>query len=428
MFLPSAFIGWRAAIAAALLTAISLFALPSWAAEPLTLGAAQQLALQNDPGIQQLKSEVGAVRDSAASAGQWPDPKLSVGLVNLPTNSYAVGQDSMTMQMVGIEQDFPVGDTHSLSVTRGDQLADAQAALVRDRELQVIRDVRQAWFDLYYAEHALPLVQQSEQVFQQLLDIAKVRYTNGQGSEQDLSRAELEMGMLQERELELNADIDAARAALAKFVGSDTAQDPLADTLPDLPQPPDHEELLKRLIQHPRVIAANTQIAAADTATDIARQAYKPMWGVNLSYGRRPGADAAGMPYTNMVTAMVTVSLPLFTGNRQDRSVSAARATASAAEDARDDELRELKQMLDTDWAHWDHLNHIRDLYAKTILPSASLNTQATLSAYRNGGADFDELARAQITDLDSRVQQLKANIDYLEMQADLLYLAGEQP
>jgi outer membrane protein TolC len=428
MFLPSAFIGWRPAVTAVLLTALSLLALPVQAAEPLTLARAQLLALQQDPGVQQLQAEVGAVRDSAASAGQWPDPKLSVGLVNLPTNSYAVGQDSMTMQVVGIEQDFPAGDTRALSMTRGDQLADAQTALVNDRQLQVVRDVRHAWFDLYYAEHALPLVQQSEQTFQQLLDIAKARYANGQGAEQDLARAELEMGMLQERELELNADIDAARASLEKFVGSDAAQSPLADTLPELTRPPDHEELLKRIIQHPRIVAANTQIAAADTAADIARQAYKPTWGVDLSYGRRPGADATGMPYTNMVTAMLTVSLPLFTGNRQDRSVNAARAAASATQDTRDDELRDLKQMLDTDWAHWEHLSHIRDLYAKSILPSAALNTQTTLSAYRNGSVEFDELARAQITDLDTRTQQLKADIDYLDMQADLLYLAGEQP
>ena len=44
MFLPSAFIGWRSAIAAALLTAVSLLALPVRAAEPLTLARAQQLA------------------------------------------------------------------------------------------------------------------------------------------------------------------------------------------------------------------------------------------------------------------------------------------------------------------------------------------------------------------------------------------------
>lgn len=428
MFLPSAFTGWRLAVTAALLTVISLLASPARAAEPLTLGVAQQLALQQDPGIRQLKAETGAVRDSAAAAGQWPDPKLSFGLVDLPTNSYAVGRDPNTMQVVGIEQDFPAGDTRSLSLTRGEQLADAQTALVKDRELQVVRDLRHAWFDLYYTEHALPLVQQSEQAFQQLLDIAKLRYANGQGGEQDLARAELEMGMLEERELELNAGVDAARAALTKFVGSDAGQEQLAEALPALPPPPDHEELLKRLIQHPRIVAADTRVAAADTATDIARQGYKPSWGVDLSYGRRPGADPTGTPFTNMFTAMVTVSLPLFTGNRQDRSVNAARAESSATQDARDDALRDLRQMLDTDWAHWDHLGHIRELYAKTILPNAGLNTQATLSAYRNGAVDFDELARAQVTDLDSRMQQLKADTDYLGMQADLLYLAGVQP
>ena len=394
---------------------------------PLTLQEAVKLALQQDPGIQQLQAETETARDQAVTSGQWPDPKVSFGLVNLPTNSYAVGRDSMTMQMVGVEQDFPAGDTRSLSQTRGQQLADAQSALVKDRTLQIVRDVRQVWLKLYYAEHALPLVQQSEQVFAQLLDIAKVRYDNGQGAEQDLARAELEMGALQEKELELNADIDSARAALTRLVGGESAQRPLADTLPVLPTPPDQATLLQHLPQHPRIVAANTQVAAADTATDIARQSYKPVWGVNVAYGRRPGADMTGMPYTNMLTAMVSVSVPLFTGNRQDRSVSAAQSASSAAQYAADDELRELKQMLDTAWAHWEHLGHIRDLYAKTILPSASLNTQATLSAYRNGGADFDELARAQITDLDSHTEQLKADVDYLDMQADLLYLAGEQ-
>ena len=244
---------------------------------PLTLQEAVALALQQDPGIQQLEAETETVRDEAATAGQWPDPKVSFGLVNLPTNSYAVGQDSMTMQMVGVEQDFPAGDTRSLSQTRGQQLADAQSALVKDRMLQIARDVRQAWLKLYYAENALPLVQQSELVFGQLLDIAKVRYANGQGAEQDLARAELEMGALQEKELELNADMDSARAALTRLVGGEAAQRPLADTLPVLPTPPDQATLLRRLPQHPRIVAANTRVAAADTATDIARQSYKPI-------------------------------------------------------------------------------------------------------------------------------------------------------
>lgn len=391
----------------------------------LSMQEAVSLALQQDPSIQESRSRVASERDAAVSAGQWPDPKLSVGLVNLPTNSYAVGQEPMTMQTIGVEQDFPAGATRSLSESRGQQLADAQAAATKDRELQVVRDVRQDWLRLYYTEHALPLVRQSEQAFLALVDIAKVRYANGRGGEQDLARAQLEMGMLEERELELTADADAARAALAKFVGYEAAEQPLEDALPTLPAPPDREALLRRLAQHPRIVAADTQVAAADTGTDIARQAYKPTWGVSLDYGHRPGVNANGMRYTNMLSAMVTVSLPLFTGDRQDRSVSAAEAQASVSRYARDDALRELKQMLDSGWARWEQLARVRELYAKAILPSAGVNTQATLNAYQNGGVDFDELARAQITDLDSHVGQLKTDTDYLDVQADLLYLAG---
>ena len=417
------------ALRAGAIIAITLMPLGASADPPfLSMQEAVSLALKRDPGILGMRAQITGAHDAAVSAGQWPDPKLSVGLLNLPTNSYAVGQDSMTMQTVGIEQDFPTGDTHSLSQTRGQQLADAQAAAVKDRELQVTRDVRQTWLRLYYAQHAYPLVKQSEQTFEGLLDITRSRYANGQGNEQDLARAELEMGMLQERELDLQADIDEARASLVKYVGSDATERPLEEALPALPDPPDQVELLNHLPQHPRLVAANTEIAAADTATDIARQTYKPTWGVSMDYGHRPGVDANGMRYTNMLSAMVTVSLPLFTGDRQDRTVSAAEAQASTTRYARDDALRELKQMLDADWAHWEHLAHVRDLYAKTILPSSTLNTQAALNSYRNGSANFDELARAQITDLDSRTQQLKADTDYLSMQAELLYLAGGQP
>ena len=288
MSLPLAFTGWHRAAAAVLLALLSVSA--ARAADPLSLGEAVSLAVSQDPVAKQLKAEIQAMSDQAVSTGQWPDPKVSLGLVNLPTNSYAVGKDSMTMQMVGVEQDFPAGDTRSLANTRGSQLTDAQAALVKDRALQVIRDVRQAWLKLYYAEHALPLVLQSEQAFQQLLDVAQVRYANGQGAEQDLSRAQLELGTLQERELELNADIDSARADLTKLVGSDAGDRPLTDGLPVLATPPDHAALLQGLPHHPRIVAANTEVAAADTNTDIARQAYKPSWGVR-SEERRVGEE-----------------------------------------------------------------------------------------------------------------------------------------
>ncbi len=393
---------------------------------PLAMQQAVTLALQHDSMLQQLAAEKQSVLAQATAAGQLPDPKLSLGVINLPTNSFAVGRDSMTMQMVGISQEFPAGHTRALSEKRGGQLAEAVQAQIAERRHDVARQVREAWLQLYYAIHALTLVQSSEAALGQIAGIAKVRYENGSGTQQEWLRARLELANLKERDLDLQNAAQTARAALTRWLGDDTTSRPLPDTLPTLPAPPAYADILNALPSHPLAEADNAQIAAAQTGVDIAEQAYKPAWGIDLSYGRRPGGDAGG-PFTNMFSAMVSVSLPLFTGKRQDQMVTAARAQANASIDSRDDQLKQLKRMLDEDWARWQQLQELQTLYDRTILPDSNADVTAGLDAYRNGGGDFFELVRSQVGQLDARMRRLRIETGLDSAKADLMYLAGDK-
>ena len=421
MFTSTQFLRATAATAALLLAARA-FASPA----PLSMQSAVALALQHDSVLQQLAAEKQSVAAQATASGQLPDPKLSAGIVNLPTNSFAVGRDSMTMQVVGISQEFPAGHTRALAEKRGGQVADAVRAQIAERRRDVARQVREAWLQLYYADHALTLVKSSDVAFQQLAGISKVRYENGSGTQQEWLRARLELANLKERELELQNAAQTARAVLTRWLGDEDAARPLSDSLPTLPVPPAYAEILNALPSHPLAQADNAQIAAAQTSVDIAEQAYKPMWGIDLSYGRRPGSNAGG-PFTNMFSAMVSVSLPIFTGRRQDQSVAAARAQANARIDSRDNQLRELKRMLDEDWARWRQLQELQTLYDQTVLPDSSADVTAGLDAYRNGDGDFFELVRSQVDVLDAQTRRLKIATDLDSVKADLMYLAGDK-
>lgn len=421
MFTSTQFLRATAATAALLLAARA-FASPA----PLSMQSAVALALQHDSVLQQLAAEKQSVAAQATASGQLPDPKLSAGIVNLPTNSFAVGRDSMTMQVVGISQEFPAGHTRALAEKRGGQVADAVQAQIAERRRDVARQVREAWLQLYYADHALTLVKSSDVAFQQLAGISKVRYENGSGTQQEWLRARLELANLKERELELQNAAQTARAVLTRWLGDEDAARPLSDSLPTLPVPPAYAEILNALPSHPLAQADNAQIAAAQTSVDIAEQAYKPMWGIDLSYGRRPGSNAGG-PFTNMFSAMVSVSLPIFTGRRQDQSVAAARAQANARIDSRDNQLRELKRMLDEDWARWRQLQELQTLYDQTVLPDSSADVTAGLDAYRNGDGDFFELVRSQVDVLDAQTRRLKIATDLDSVKADLMYLAGDK-
>jgi outer membrane protein TolC len=123
---------------------------------------------------------------------------------------------------------------------------------------------------------------------------------------------------------------------------------------------------------------------------------------------------------------MVTVDMPLFPGKRQDRRVAASVAEADALRYARDNVHRDLQRTLDTEYPRWQRLQEREQIYARDILPAARHNAEAALSAYRNGVTDFTALMRAQLADLDSRLQSLRTRTDRLQTQARLLYLAGD--
>jgi len=392
---------------------------------PLSMADAVRLAVTRDNVLQQLTAEKTGIIASSVAAGTLPDPKLAVGLVNLPTNSFAVGQQPMTMQVVGLQQDFPAGDSRALAKKRGGQLADSQQAAIDARRLEVKQAVRLAWLNAYYAQHGIALIHASETALEQSVAIAQAEYENGKGTQQAWLRARLALADTKARQIDFEDAERTAHSELVRWLGDDASR-VFADSLPNLPTPPSYVALLDRLPLHPLLLRADQLIIADQTGVELAKQTFKPMWGVNLAYGHRPGSDATGQPYSDMVSAMVTLSLPLFTDNRQDQNVVSAQANVQASTYARDDDLRQLKQRLDDDWAHWQQLQELNALYAQTVLPDTAADVTSGVNAYGNGNGDFFEVIRAQLSDLEARLRALRIQVDTEALKAQFMYLGSE--
>lgn len=90
-----------------------LLAAGIWAPLPalaLSFDAALQLAEQHTPILQARAEQVEAARYAAVPAGELPDPKLLLGLQNVPLEGdgrYRLNEDGMSMQMIGLMQDVP---------------------------------------------------------------------------------------------------------------------------------------------------------------------------------------------------------------------------------------------------------------------------------------------------------------------------------
>src|SRR5210317_1751215 len=101
----------------------------------LTLGAAEELALASDPGVQSVEASKLALEEMSVAAEQLPDPLLKMGLVSLPTDTFNLGQEPMTQVQFGMVQKFPRGKSRALQSQQFTQRSDGLDAMVRDRRL-----------------------------------------------------------------------------------------------------------------------------------------------------------------------------------------------------------------------------------------------------------------------------------------------------
>lgn len=405
-----------------------LLALAAPRAPALSLAEAERLAVERDSVLRQLQSESLAMRERAVAEGQLMDPKLKFGAVNVPVDSFSLDAEDMTMLEVGVSQEFQPGRTRELARRRMEQSASAADAVASDRRRIVQREVRRAWTELAYLAKARELVASQSDWVEQMRSSARARYASGEGKQLEVLQAGLDVAMLREEQLDIDRDEAMRRAQLARWIGEDEVAQAGPFALPARPELAPLATLESRLPMHPAQMDFEQRIDAAETGIDLAQQRKRPGWMLDLSYGLRSGEMTDGESRPDMLTAMVTVDLPLFRANRQDREVAAARAEARGLHEMHDDHQRDMRAMLAEAWGVADRTAELERFYEAELVPLAGQSVQAALLAYRSNRAMVDEVVAARRVALDTWLKHLRLSADRAQAQYDIDYLVGEQP
>ena len=409
---------------ARLVALMLLCAAPATGAAGVSLADAERIAIERDSVLQQLEAEAFSMRERAIAEGQLMDPKLRFGAVNVPVDSFNLDDEDMTMLEVGVSQEFPGGRTRELARQRMEESAAAAEAVAADRKLIVRREVRRAWTELGYVARARELLDSQTDWVEQMRAAARARYASGEGTQLDLLRAGLDIAMLQEQQLDLERDAAMRRAQLGRWIGDDAAASAGPFTLPARSELEPLAALEPRVLRHPAQVDFERRIDAAQTGVDLARQRYKPGWMLDMSYGLRSGSmDGESRP--DMLSAMVTVDLPLFRANRQDREVAAARADARGLHEMHDDHQREMQAMLAEAWAIAARTAELERFYERELVPLAEQSVQAALLAFRANRVMVDEVIEARRVALETWLKHLRLVADRSQAQYDIDYLVG---
>ncbi|WP_062260776.1 TolC family protein [Endozoicomonas arenosclerae] len=389
-------------------------------ANSLTLSEAEQTALAADPMIQAYEKQSLSYQEQAIADESWADPKVSMGTMNLPGNDLDPANQGMLE--LKIEQMLPRGDSNQIKRNKTELMAKGSDSAAQNRKLEVLREVRLAWLDTWYWQQSLTKLTESRYLFESLRSVSESMYRQGKKSQQDLISAELGLARLDDRILSSESSLNESRAKLNRWLGEASVME-LSSKLPDKSSQP--LPSIKAVKAHPLVNSEELVVQQSEQDVALAKEAYKPQWGAEIKYGRSMSdmSSSMGSDSRDQYSLMLMVDIPLFTGNRQDRQLAASHYQREAATFRKSELLRNLLGEAQQEHARFNGLQKRQKQYQKILLPQARRQAESTLNAYQSDASDFGSVMQSYIEELNLQIDYLRLQADTLQSKAKLDYL-----
>ncbi|MGN7610925.1 TolC family protein [Magnetococcales bacterium HHB-1] len=393
----------------------------------LTLAEVEKAATADDPAYARLQAQQKGLQALAIARGELPDPRLKLGLVGLPLDTFENDQEPMTQWQIGVQQRFPKGQTLALQTEKTERVVEEKRWQEKLQQRKNLRAVRLYYLEAYYNWQAQQILKKSLHLFRQLVKIAETHYASGMGSQQDIARAQLEVSKLKERSLRLRQKEQSFRAKLSEWI-QERAFHPLSKTAPDFDATPKHaQSIVEKLPLHPMVQIIDARIRQQESSKKIAKEQYKPGWMVDVTYGARGGQNMNRTRRTDLLSAMVMIDIPLFTENRQDKRLAASQSAQQAMQFARDDQLQTMRSQIEELYQNLLVIQQIDKVYKTRLTQDARLNTNAALLGYQSGTTDFAPLMRGRLTELEIQLAKLRLAMDTQKVYAKIRFFSGEK-
>ena len=403
--------------------------LPAEVNKTLGLQAALDLAVQDNPGLAEMKARSEAMAQIPSQVGSLPDPVISFNALNLPVDTFDTAQENMTQLQGGISQAIPFPGKLALREQAANLEAEAAAFDVTEARWRLLRDVKKLWWALVYLDKALNIIRLNQDLLRQFVEIAQTKYEVGEGLQQDVLLAQLELSKLFDNELTLIGARENTQAQLNALLNQ-AANTPIRiDSKIDeqLPTLLAETELYKQAEAYRALLAATRKkIDAAQSRLDLAKKDYYPDFKLGAYYGGRDNT-LAGQERADFLSLRLSMSVPLYFSTKQDKAVAQRNRELVQRKYALQDEWNRVRQDISRAVSDFRRFKNQTVLFNSGIIPQARQTVASMLSGYQVDKVDFLNLVRSQITLYNYEIQYWKVLTQANQALAQLSAMIGKE-
>jgi len=393
---------------------------PAPPAPPITELVAEALA--KSPALAALRSGAAASHALEPAAGALPDPMVEAMVIDAKFPSYTIGREEMSMAGVEVRQGLPYPGKRRARREAAEAETVRQAAAVDALARRIRSEVRSLYARLYAIDHETKALAAAHEMLEMLAATTSARYSAGEGEQEAILRAQLQVTRLDEQLDDLHAERAALVADLNRWLDRPGAA-PLGEVTelpvvhPVVRSGGSWEEAAVSGSAAVRVAAA--ALAAAEKKLAAARLDLKPDFSPSAGIAARGG-------FGPVLTLRLGIELPFWKKSKQEPMIRAAELEVEAARQ----ELRDAEAMARAGAAsaaaRWSRAEQQIGRYREGILLQSGSVLDAARTSYLNGRGDFSTVAEDFNLWLDARLQLARREADRFTAWAELETLTGE--
>ncbi len=395
----------------------------------LTLETATKKAVENNPNLAQMRARAEAMAAIPSQVSSLPDPEISFNARNLPTSTFNTGLVDMTMIGPGISQAMPFPGKLALQGAAANFEAAAAVQNVSEARWWLLSKVKQTWWQIFFLDQALQIVKNNQKLLRQFVEIASTKYEVGQGLQQDVVLAQLELSTLLDQQLVLGG---ARRNAVAQL---NALLDIEADRPMKLPEKTDEylptllsENALYQLAENARALLASKHalIHAANARLELAKKDYYPDFKLGAFYGFRRDRPS-GIDREDLLSLNLSMNIPIFAARKQAKAVDQRNSELMQQKYALQDEWNKIRAQISQNHSDFQRAKEQVILFKTGIIPQASQTVASMLAGYQVNKVDFLNLVRSQIALLNHEMKYWQAFTEANQALAQLMAAVGKE-
>jgi outer membrane protein TolC len=380
-------------------------------------------ATRNNPDIRAARASWQAAAQVPSQVATPPDPQVTVQNLSVGSPRPFAGFSNSDFAYIGfgVSQDIPYPGKLKLK----GEAAQEDAAISRHKlesvQRGVIEQIKEAYFQISYVQQILEVLERNGKLLEELERITDARYRVGQGTQQDVLKAQLERTKLLREISDQRGSLSMQQALIRKLLNRPQASpDITAEPLVETPLRYNADELLTKVREtNPNISGQEQLVKRQSLEVEMARKDRYPDFNVQYMW------QHTGSEFRDYYMLTFSARIPIY--RRRKLNAEMAQSVEELNRSRREYESQVQSAFFDVrnQFIAAETGSQMLKIYREGLIPQALATYQAGLASYQTGRLDFESLFSAFMDVLNFDSEYWKTLMDHEMALARIEQVAG---